>query len=199
MGVGLSKREHLDEIFASLYKAKSPDSSALFSYIQRLLVQFRLKNAYEVKDIVVEIYARGIKSIEQGKVIENPQAWIKRVALNVIREFRRAADKVQYNALDDQSPLIASENNMLSDLVYEDDLAIIRQAFNALSEQDKTILYLRIVEGLSWQEINLRLSYGDSSLSENYLRQKGFRALRRLRAVYDSKQEDFQSFSTVVD
>jgi len=179
----------------SLYAAKSPESTALFSYIQRLLCQFRLKNAYEVKDIVVEVYARAIKAIATGAVINSPQAWIKRVSLNVIREFRRAADKINYTSLDEHPHLGASGEDYLSQMILKDDISIIFQAFEELSEQDQMILNLRIVHGLSWQEISCKLSLNGETMSENNLRQKGFRALRRLRSVYDGRQEVFQSFS----
>jgi RNA polymerase sigma factor (sigma-70 family) len=186
-------RQQIDDIFMSLYAAKSPESTALFSYIQRLLCQFRLKNAYEVKDIVVEVYARAIKAIANGVVIDSPQAWIKRVALNVIREFRRAADKINYTSLDEYPHLGASGEDHLSQMILKDDISIIFQAFEELSEQDQMILNLRIVHGLSWQEISRELSLSGETISENNLRQKGFRALRRLRSVYDGRQEVFQS------
>jgi len=179
----------------SLYEAKSPESTALFSYIQRLLCQFRLKNAYVVKDIVVEVYSRAIRAIANGSVINNPQAWIKRVALNVIREFRRAADKVNYTSLDEHPYLGASGEDHLSKMILKDDISIILQAFEELSDQDKTILTLRIVHGLSWQEISQELSSNGDKLNENSLRQKGFRALRRLRYFYDDRQAGFQSLS----
>jgi RNA polymerase sigma factor (sigma-70 family) len=186
-------RQQIDAFFMSLYAAKSPESSALFAYIQRILCQFRLKNAYEVKDIVVEVYARAINTIAKGAVIDSPQAWIRRVALNVIREFRRAADKINYASLDEHPHLGASSEDHLSQMILKDDISIIFQAFEELSEQDQMILNLRIVHGLSWQEISHELSVNGETMNENNLRQKGFRALRRLRSVYDGKQEGFQS------
>lgn len=186
-------RQQIDEIFMSLYAAKSPESTALFSYIQRLLRQFRLKNAYEVKDIIVEVYARAIRAIDNGAVINSPQAWIKRVALNVIREFRRAVDKINYTSLDEHPHLGASDEDHLSQMILKDDISIIFQAFEELSDRDQMILNLRIVHGLSWQEISHELSVNGETMSENSLRQKGFRALRRLRSVYDGRQEVFQS------
>jgi RNA polymerase sigma factor (sigma-70 family) len=196
MEEGLSTRKHFDAVFASIFEGKSPESISTLAYIRRLLYQYRLANVYEVKDIIVEVYARGIKSIVRGEVIHRPQPWIRRVALYVIREFRRAADRIQYNELNDDSYLIATESNTLSALILQDDLATIMQAFDELPEQDKRILHLRIVNGLSWQEISVELSHGGSKMSESSLRQKGFRALRHLRAVYDSKQEDFRSIPT---
>jgi RNA polymerase sigma factor (sigma-70 family) len=186
-------RQQIDQVFTALYEAKSPESSSLFSYIQRLLGQFRLKTAYEVKDILVEVYARGIVALAKGKTIDNPQAWIKRVALNVIREFRRDADRVEYNSLDEQPYLAASAEDHLSKMILEDDAKIILQAFESLSEDDRFILDLRIVHGLSWQEISEHMAIQGIDVTENALRQKGFRALRRLRSFYDSKEEIFQS------
>jgi len=185
----IKTRQQIDEIFISLYEAKSPESTALFSYTQRILCQFRLKSAYEVKDIIVEVFARAIKSIANGKVIDNPQAWLRRVILNVIREFRRAADKVHYSSLDEHPYLGTSDENYLSQMILKDDISMILRAFEDLSDQDQTILTLRIMHGFSWQEISYQLSLTGDIMTENNLRQKGFRALRRLRSFYDREQD----------
>jgi RNA polymerase sigma factor (sigma-70 family) len=186
-------RQQIDQVFMALYEAKSPESSALFSYIQRLLGQFRLRTAYEVKDILVEVYARGIVTLAKGKTIDNPQAWIKRASLNVIREFRRDADRVKYNSLDEQPNLVGSGEDHLEKMILEDDVKIILQAFEELSEDDRYILDLRIVHGFSWQEISDHMAIQGIDVPENTLRQRGFRALRRLRSFYDSQEEIFQS------
>jgi len=140
------------------------------------------------------VYARAIKAISNGKVINNPEAWLRRVALYTIREFRRAADKVNYSSLDEHPYLSASREDHLGEMILKDDISIILQAFKELSSQDQEILTLRIVHGLSWQEISQELSFNGERINENSLRQRGFRALRRLRSVYDGKQEGFQSF-----
>jgi len=186
-------RQQIDTVFQSLFDKHSPESSATFAYIQRLLYQFRLSKAYEVKDIIVEVYARGIKAIAQGQEIQTPQAWIKRAALNVIREFRRCTDKIQYQALDDHPNLASLDENMLSHLSTQEDLRVIQLAFNKLSSSDRNILDLRLIHELSWEDISSRLVPADEIANENSARQRGFRALRRLRAAYEELREDYKS------
>ncbi|MBD3886264.1 sigma-70 family RNA polymerase sigma factor [Phormidium tenue FACHB-886] len=186
-------RQRFDADFETLYQAKSPDSHSLFLYVQRLLHQFRLGKAYEVMDILVEVYARGVKCIENGTNIVNSQAWTKKVALNVIREFRRAADKIDYYDLESQPQLAATSADVLSELVFESDLEVVQKSFGQLSLKDKSILQLRIVNGFSWQQISTLLTQEGEEISENVLRQRGYRALQRLRANYEQMAVSYPS------
>lgn len=186
-------RQQFDADFQSLYEAKSPESHSVFLYVQRLLYQFRLGRAYEVMDILVEVYARGVKYLESGNSIASSQAWTKRAALNVIREFRRAADKIDYYDLETQPQLVVSSEDTLSGLVFENDLKVIQMAFGQLSPKDKNLLRLRIVNGFTWQQISILLKQEGEEVNENVLRQRGYRALQRLRAIYEPMRVSYHS------
>ena len=179
-----------DSVFISIYEQHSEESKDLFYYIQRLLYQFRLSNAYEPKDILVEVYTRGIRALNKGTTITNPQGWIRRVALHVIQEFRRAADKINYSDLDDEPYLASVNSNCLSQLVFQNDLKTIRLAFEKLSLADQKLLEYRIIEGLSWRQIQIKLEQAEEDKTDaDTLRVRGHRALKRLKDIYNEMRD----------
>jgi DNA-directed RNA polymerase specialized sigma24 family protein len=188
------ERRHFDQAMQELFVLESSEARSCFTYLQRLLYQFKLSKAYEVKDILVEIYARGVKRIEGGESINIPYAWIKRVGLNVIREFRREAERLHYYDFDSQPQLVQISDDLLSKFVFQNDLKAMQIAFRQLSLKDQNLLYLRIVNELSWGKIaEILASNGDSNnLSPSTLRQRGSRALYKLHKLYKVVREDFR-------
>jgi len=179
-----------DQFFQTLFAIESPYADPLFGFIQNLLYKYRLSNAYEVKDILIEVYSRGVKHIEKGESIEKLCAWSKKVALNVIREFYRAAEQVSYYDLDTVPYLASTSEDFLSQLDFESDIRLLHLSLDALPSQDRQIIWFQFFEGLSWKEISVRLAQqGEAEISENALRQRGHRALKRMRSIYQEKDE----------
>lgn len=181
-------RENFDQRIQALFDLENPDAQSLFSFVQRHLYQFRMGNTYEVKDILVEVYARGVKLTETGVAIEIPTAWCRRTAYNVIREYRRELnDFKDWNI--EQEPYLEGAD-ALSEKIHAEDLQTIRLAFKRLEPEERRILHLRIVKKMSWREVGQCLVQTASPAhSENALRQKGFRALKKLRELYEEERK----------
>jgi hypothetical protein len=62
-------RQAFDAGMQALFEARDLDASTLCAAVQRMLYQFRLSTAYDVKDILVEVYARGVRLAEQGGTV----------------------------------------------------------------------------------------------------------------------------------
>jgi len=181
-------RDAFDTQFRNLFYSSDSGANVL-AYIRWMLLQFQLDRAYEVHDILTEVYTRGRRLIDRGGNIHLLPAWTRRTALNVIRGLRRERDKVSdYLDLDD---LPSSEPNYLSELMMADQAMAMKSAFEQLDDDSRTILWLQVVEKMSWQDVRKKLATlkGSEAPSESALRQKGFRALRRLRAIYEEIQE----------
>lgn len=176
-------RQRFDTAIRALLDSENPDVRSVFVYIQRLLFQFRLSQSYQAKDIIVEVYARGIKRIEMGEDIQIPLAWVRRAIYNVIRELRREFDRVKDYDLN----LIPSpEQDLLSSMMLCDDLKALRIALKLLNSDEQILLNLRVVEGLAWRDVGKALVLaGDSEQTEGRLRQRGYRALTKLRNLYE--------------
>ena len=137
-------------------------------------------------DVVPEVYLRGTKLIASGEDIENPGAWIRVTSYNVIREMSREQKKEQANSelIECQvAPDNCEENN-------EVELNILKTSLQDLSEKDRQILELRFFQNLSWKEVVTYLASTGEILTEANARQRGKRALKRLKKVFLSIKSD---------
>jgi RNA polymerase sigma factor (sigma-70 family) len=174
-----------DSLFKTLLEADNPESNTFFAFIKRSLRQFNLDSYYDPSDIISEAYIRGVRSISSGRVITNPLAWIRMVSHNIIRELSRNQNRQKADIAQLQDSVIFEPSNI------EDDLELVQLAFKHLSPEDREIITLRTIEGLSWSEISKRLTSEEKqSLQEAVLRQRGARAMKRLRQIYHSLQPE---------
>jgi DNA-directed RNA polymerase specialized sigma24 family protein len=184
-------RERFDIAARAIFDAANPDTQSLFGYVQRLLYQYRLYHSYEVKNILTEVYARGVKKIEGGEEIKIPLAWFRRTSFHVVSEFRREADRVGYC---DFEAIPANEENALLGIMADNDRKAIRIAVKLLTPDERRLLHLRVVKGLPWRDVGRALVMaGDAEQeeqAEGTLRQRGYRALSKLRQLYDEVREE---------
>lgn len=187
LGQAYNKKK-FDQAVQALFDSKNPDARTFLSTIQRLLNQHRLSGTYEVKEIISEGYAIGVKHIQSGKLIQIPLAWLRVTCFNVIRDFKRKQNQADKPKFDREPWTVGDE--MFSELVFQEDLQAIYLAVEQLSLQERKILHQRIFHKLTWQQIGESMSDEGSPLSSGAARQRGFRALERLRRNYDSIRED---------
>jgi len=70
-------------------------------------------------------------------------------------------------------------------LVIGYDFSALFAALIRLDAEDRNILRLRLINGLSWQEIGQCLvAVGEVQVNDRQLRQRAFRALTNLRKMY---------------
>ncbi len=153
----------------------------LAHYIKRSLKQFHLEQV-DFYDVVSEVYLRGTNKINFGENIKNPGAWIRVTSYNVIREMSRQQQKEQADSelIERQvSSKSCEENN-------EVQLAILKQSLENLSEKDRHILELRFFQNLSGKEIVDTLASTGEILTEANARQRGSRALKKLKKNFFS-------------
>lgn len=178
-------RQKFDTAIQALLDMNNPDSQSIWANVSRTLRQYRLSGTYEVREIIAEAYSIGVKRIESGVIIENPLAWLRGTCLNVIRDFRRKQDRIEKPKLDGEG--LTAGDEVLSNLIIAEDHKAIRLALARLTPEEQQILCIRVLEGLSWQEIGGSLSCSQQLvISANTARQRGFRALQRLRQHYDA-------------
>jgi DNA-directed RNA polymerase specialized sigma24 family protein len=184
-------RQDLDAVINTLFSANNPDAIRTLAFVQRLLCQYGLSRTYEAKDILIEVYARAAKLTNAGTTIYNPLPWIRRTSLNVVREFKREAVKVEYYNLNNEPAW--SEGDFLSLIVFKYDLKAMRIAFERLEAADRDLLGLRVIQKLSWHDVNKHLvERGGDDQHESALRQQGFRALKKLKKIYMEEREQIQ-------
>jgi DNA-directed RNA polymerase specialized sigma24 family protein len=186
----LTSRQQVDEVFEGLFSLNNPDGRIVLAYIQKVLCQYGLWKAYEAKDILVEVYSRCVQTTEKGETIRIPVAWIKRTATNVIRELKREAEKIDFYKLE-QEPYWTDD--FLLTITFRYDLKAMKQAFECLDSEDQKLLSLRVINRLSWREVSQHFVVnGEVEANEGALRQRGFRALKKLRKLYEEERSNIR-------
>lgn len=173
----------------TLFELQNPETRSLWASVERMLWQYRLRSAYDVKDVVIEAYSIGIKQIEEGAIIGRPLPWIRGACFNIIRELRRKQDKAENPKLDSEGCTASDE--AWSHLVLTEDIKVIRLALKELSLEEQALLRAKYIEDQSWQQISETLPTSEERrLSANAARQRGHRALQKLRQAYEDIREE---------
>jgi RNA polymerase sigma-70 factor (ECF subfamily) len=139
----------------------------------RSLIVVGLSRA-KAEESAQEAFLRLYAALRNGSVIDNPRAWVYRVAHNL------AVDALGYEArefdLGDMLETAASSNgNAEAGLIHEQSMENLRAAVARLSKQQRLCLELR-AEGLRYQDIAKVLQIRTSTVGE-FLR----RAIQQLR------------------
>ncbi|NEQ14159.1 MAG: sigma-70 family RNA polymerase sigma factor, partial [Moorea sp. SIO3E2] len=172
---------------------ESRSYAALFNGINKKLRQFNLPDV-QIYEVINETYVRGIKRLDSGQDIKNPRAWIRATSFNVIREMSRKRKKEQLwdsNLIEHQIAL--EDSHSLSSANSEDEnLKLLELALQKLEPKDNKLIVLRHIEGLSWQQVVSHLASNGEVVTEASARQRGKRALKRLRNIFFELKADHQ-------
>ena len=160
----------------------------LLAYINRKLNQYNLQTKYQDNDIFGESYYRAIKTIRKEKKIHNLYGWYKITTLNVIREYSRIENRQRKIKKMFNSCLIESDPEKDSKYTVAD-LEKIKKLMR--SELDYKIIFLRVVEDKSWEDV-CRVLIEDKDfnceVSKQFvarIRQRFHRALKRVPRQID--------------
>ena len=116
----------------------------------------------EAEDAVQESFARAVAAGTRFRRVDNPEAWLRTVALNVIRrKWRRAR---LFSSL---SPRLATPADVPG--ISEDHVAVV-DALRALPFQQRETIALFYLADLSVQEIAATLSVADGTVKSRLTR-----------------------------
>lgn len=184
-----------------LLKPCNPRFHSLTYFIRRSLWQFNLQTVCTENEIIHEAYLRGTKLTAKGVAIHRPDAWLRKTALNIVRELSRKTRRCPSIAMDGLSDTQRDkmlekaisadrEEGAIGAAVIEEDLETVRMAMRDLMQElpeiDRAILWLSIVEGYSWKQVSeyLTVLIGEPGQTEVALRKRKQRILERLRKLY---------------
>ena len=133
----------------------------------------------QAEDVAQEVFLRLYAAQRKGEEIQNPRAWIFRVAHNLGLKIR-----ARQNSEEPFNPDLRARSTTLtptpeSELLERERMARFHAAIQGLSEQQRRCLFLRM-EGLRYPEIGSTLGISASAVGE-FLR----RAMVRLKKVRD--------------
>lgn len=175
--------ERFFEEFQVLLDSGSPSGISMLAFIKRNLKQYNLNDCYTADEILSDAFMRGVERIQRGEGIENPLAWMRATALNIIRERSRSNIRML--------PLEESWLELLDDAAVEIDeeefakeCQWVKTALSMLNPDEQELLRLKVYDNLSWREIAERHhNQGFVDVSETTLRKRKERILKRLRKL----------------
>lgn len=179
----------VDELQALVERARSLDPEAwellyrrvhdqLFGYARR-----RVGNPEAAEDCVSETLTRAIARIERftwaGAGFE---AWLYGILRNVVREAWRAQARGSWEA---DLPIAVSNETPLDEVIAGEEAIAVRDAFARLTADEQEVLELRVVAGLSAQEVA-----AVQGRRAGAVRMAQHRAIGRLRSLLSEVRTD---------
>ncbi len=145
--------------------------------VYRYLLTLGLRPS-RAQEAAQEVFLRLYATLTRGEHIENPRAWIFRVAHNYgLRVRARQASEETFDP-GLETRLAGQSGNPEHDLLEHERMMRFHRAVEGLSERQKGCLFLRL-EGLRYPEIGSALGISASAVGE-FLR----RAISRLREAH---------------
>jgi len=162
-GSGMTVHERVEQIYEA-------ERDNIYAY----LLYFGLP-AQRAQELAQDAFLKLYLKMSKGETIENPRAWLYRVAHNcALRAFER---EPAFDALDPDFKLSESSPNPEKALIERQRKQALLDAIRSLSPQQRNCLHLR-VRGLRYREIADTIGISTSAVGE-FLR----RATMRLREV----------------
>jgi hypothetical protein len=186
------RRKQLDELMQAIYSQqktrKDKASLSLWADVTNCLGQNELD--LEASDIFLLCYFQAIDAIAAEEPISISMAWMREQCNRTVKEQAQLfVDGMKFSYVHDivsetlEARYLEAENG---DYRLLDQQEIADVAFQSLSQNDQEILRLRLFEGLSYSDIQLRLlqTSTHARFSIGALRKRVSRAIRRLRKAY---------------
>ena len=184
--------EELNIIAKEMVDPKNRDFY-IFPFIKGRLRQFHLESFCDESDVFNQVYMRAKNKLLKGEHIEKFPGWFKDTAYKVVREISRK-NKGQEKAIQrlDKSYVVDEIGPQLPDYATRQNCHKLREAMKLISEDDLELIILHWIEEMSWREIGDLLvtkgkEFSNNNKVEHKLRQRGKRALDRLRAQWNFK------------
>lgn len=140
-----------------------------------------LRDRDAVEDVVQESFTKAFYRIASFKGGSSLYTWLYRVAVNGAKDYiksRRRRPAASFDDLPGRGALPASEAPLMEGLERRELRLRVRRAIAALPTRFRTVLALREIEGMTYNEIADVLG-----LSLGTVESRLFRARRRLRAL----------------
>jgi RNA polymerase sigma-70 factor (ECF subfamily) len=144
-----------------------------------------------VEDVAQEVFVRLYHSLDQLRTPEVFEPWLHRLTTNACYDYLRRIKRRRETRMGDLSEQqVAAADFQAGGKAFSDDSRkartrdVVTALFQEVSEQDRILLTMKEVEGLSLRE--LEKIYG---VNENVLKVRLFRARQRVLRAYKSALE----------
>ncbi|MBV8070148.1 MAG: sigma-70 family RNA polymerase sigma factor [Acidobacteriaceae bacterium] len=179
-------------------KARSGDAAAfnqmVLAYRKRILgtISRLIGHPEDVEDVGQEVFVRLYYSLDQLRAPEVFEPWLYRLTVNAAYDYLRRSKRRNESRMSDLSEQQVSRADSLAggrQDAEDREKGRVREFMDALfrhvSEEDRLLLTLKEVEGLSLKELEKVYN-----VNENALKVRLFRARQRILKAYNSAKTD---------
>ncbi len=137
------------------------------AFLKKFLTRF-MSSEQDIEDIVQEVYIRA-HNAEKEKAIDQPKAFLFRIAKNLALDELNKKSRLVTNYLEDCISLVPTEktDTIESELEANEAIKIYCEAIEQLPDKCKQIFLMRKVHGLKHKEIADKLGVSLSSVEKH--------------------------------
>jgi len=153
---------------AQLVRAAQQGDEAAFTEIVRRYQRAVYRVAYgltrraeDADDLAQEAFVRAYRALDTFRVGEPLYPWLSRITVNLAYSLfrrRKRRPETELEPLLEAGRQWASDDDPVEDLAGREQVTHLRECFAELTHEHQAILVLRIVQGLSYEEISRTLN-----------------------------------------
>jgi RNA polymerase sigma-70 factor, ECF subfamily len=179
--------------FSLIEKARGGDSAAfnqvVLAYRKRIMgtISRLIGRPEDVEDVAQEVFVRLYFSLEQLRSPEVFEPWLYRLTVNAAYDYLRKRKRRQESRMSDladqqviMADAVAGEKVEADRLEAAEIREFVQSLLSEVSEEDRILLMLKEVEGLSLKELEQLYS-----VNENALKVRLYRARQRVLKAYE--------------
>jgi len=168
--------ENLRKIFSKIYDR----------YIDKIyrFIFLKVSSQEIAQDLTSETFLRGWESFKNGNKIENPQAFLYKIARNLVTDHYREKGRAQVVSAE-YVPIVDPRQNLEEKSLLNSDIDNVKMALASLPEEYQDVIIWHYLDGLAFSEIGQILHK-----SENAVRVQTHRALEKLRKKLNHDSEN---------
>lgn len=171
-----------EEAYRYLYKAYAPKIGALVkSYL----------GTDDIDDVIQEVFVRIYKNIKKFRGDSKLSTWIYRITVNVCNNVYKklknkglSVDLMESNDEEEYTYQFSTDEdvrkNVTDEILYEK----LRKVLDTLNPEDRAILFMKEIDGLTYEEIGTILKRPEGTIKSrlHYIKEKIKRALEEVTA-----------------
>lgn len=176
-----------DHLVMQKVKAGEVDQlGLLFEKYRRALFGFFFNRSQDTalsEDLVQNVFMRILRYRHLYKDSGDFKAWLFQIARNVLFDHHKKKRLPTSDSIDDWQDQLVDKNHIRSqEMIQKEELQELRKALDQLPSEKRDVLIMSKLQGMSYKDIAQQLN-----CTEGNVKVKVFRALKSLKAIYQTK------------
>jgi RNA polymerase sigma factor (sigma-70 family) len=175
-------RQKFEKDISDLLHSNNPHGRSLIRFIQTQLRKRNIRHS-DWEDVLSKAVQQGLEdTIKTGEEIRKPAAWLRTAIIGISNNHVRR--NIRQEKFVEQSGKTNYQlcNAPMDQLEWKDQMSLLDQALQTLSEDDREILILYFYQDKSYEEIQNHIGHKHIELAT--IRKRVSRARKRLIATF---------------